>query len=107
MATEMIEKAMPTNAYLVTVSDVRLQESAFQGSPFHWKGPVPSAIYWPLLTDCRIWVSVQHCWHSSRELLQYSRAITLSVTSVVSWMPVRNILVSKYAVNRTALLIVQ
>jgi hypothetical protein len=35
MVTEMIEKAMPTNACLITVSDVGLQESAFQGSPFY------------------------------------------------------------------------
>jgi len=98
MVTEMIEKAMPTNACLITVSDVGLQESAFQGSPFYWKSSVPSAIHWPLLSHCRI------CWHSSRELSVYSRAITLYITSAVSWMSERNVLVSKYAVNRRALL---
>lgn len=35
VATEMTEKAMPANAYLITVFDVGLQESAFQGPPFH------------------------------------------------------------------------
>jgi len=35
MATEMTEKAMPANACLITVSDVGLQESAFQGLSFH------------------------------------------------------------------------
>ena len=61
MATEMFDKAMSANTCLITLSDVGLQESAFQGPSFHWKGPMPSAVYWPLLSDCRICVSVQHC----------------------------------------------
>jgi len=35
MATEMIGKAMPADAGLITVSDVGLQKSALQGPPFH------------------------------------------------------------------------
>jgi hypothetical protein len=98
MAKEMIEKALPANACLITVSDVGLLESVFQG-PFFIENILSLQLYIGLscttVESAYLSNTVPHhcCCHFSRKLSQYSRAVTLPVTSAVSWIPSRIALV--------------